>query len=220
VQTQLQLVPAAPSSLTDYHLLLGEISYLLLQDVDPHTLAEIVYSRLCEDLALEAYVHYLVAPDGSHLQLASAGGSANIRPHLGPTLALGQAVCGTVAQTCEWMHITGVQQRTDQMTGLIRSLGLRAYTCQPLFARGKLVGTFSFGSTSRDGFLKEELDLFQLVAEQIALAAAPIVAVLLGWWMAGERITLNFGFAAAMIIGAVVLVDRGTSQIERVENPS
>ena len=48
----------------------------------------------------------------------------------------------------------------------------------------------------------------------------PIVAVLLGWWMAGERITLNFGFAAAMIIGAVVLVDRGTSQIERVENPS
>jgi drug/metabolite transporter (DMT)-like permease len=47
----------------------------------------------------------------------------------------------------------------------------------------------------------------------------PIVAVLLGWWMAGERITLNFGSAAAMIVAAVVLVDRGTSQIERVENP-
>jgi drug/metabolite transporter (DMT)-like permease len=48
----------------------------------------------------------------------------------------------------------------------------------------------------------------------------PIVAVLLGWWMAGERITLNFGLAAAMIVGAVVLVDRGTSQIERVDHPT
>lgn len=45
----------------------------------------------------------------------------------------------------------------------------------------------------------------------------PIVAVLLGWFMAGERITLNFGIAAAMVVGAVVLVDRGTNQIERSE---
>src|SRR5438477_508323 len=45
----------------------------------------------------------------------------------------------------------------------------------------------------------------------------PIVAVLLGWFMAGERITLNFGIAAAMVVGAVVLVDRGTCQIERSE---
>jgi drug/metabolite transporter (DMT)-like permease len=47
----------------------------------------------------------------------------------------------------------------------------------------------------------------------------PIVAVLLGWLMAGERITLNFGIAAAMVVGAVVLVDRGTSQIDRAEHP-
>jgi len=45
----------------------------------------------------------------------------------------------------------------------------------------------------------------------------PIVAVLLGWFMAGERITLNFGIAAAMVVGAVVLVDRGTSQIEHAQ---
>ena len=39
----------------------------------------------------------------------------------------------------------------------------------------------------------------------------PIVAVLLGWMLAGERVTLNAGLAAAMVIGAVVLVDRGTA---------
>jgi drug/metabolite transporter (DMT)-like permease len=39
----------------------------------------------------------------------------------------------------------------------------------------------------------------------------PVVAVLLGWMLAGEKVTLNVGLAAAMVIGAVVLVDRGTA---------
>lgn len=43
----------------------------------------------------------------------------------------------------------------------------------------------------------------------------PIVAVLLGWLLAGERVTLNVGLAGAMVIGAVVLVDRGTARLER-----
>ena len=41
--------------------------------------------------------------------------------------------------------------------------------------------------------------------------ANPVVAVLLGWLLAGEKVTLNVGIAAAMVIGAVVLVDRGTA---------
>jgi drug/metabolite transporter (DMT)-like permease len=43
----------------------------------------------------------------------------------------------------------------------------------------------------------------------------PIVAVLLGWMLAGERITLGFGVAAAMIVGAVVLVDRGMAKLDQ-----
>jgi drug/metabolite transporter (DMT)-like permease len=43
----------------------------------------------------------------------------------------------------------------------------------------------------------------------------PIVAVLLGWLWAGEKVTLNLGLAAAMVIGAVVLVDRGTAPNEQ-----
>ena len=45
--------------------------------------------------------------------------------------------------------------------------------------------------------------------------ANPIVAVLLGWLVAGEAVTRNVGIATAMVIVAVVLVDRGTSQLER-----
>lgn len=37
----------------------------------------------------------------------------------------------------------------------------------------------------------------------------PVVAVLIGWLVAGERLTLATGIATAMIVGAVVLVERG-----------
>ncbi len=37
----------------------------------------------------------------------------------------------------------------------------------------------------------------------------PVVAVLLGWWLAGEKITLSMGMAAAMILAAILLVERG-----------
>jgi drug/metabolite transporter (DMT)-like permease len=42
----------------------------------------------------------------------------------------------------------------------------------------------------------------------------PIVAVLLGWILAGEPLTLNVGLAAAMVIAAVMLVDRGMAQLK------
>jgi drug/metabolite transporter (DMT)-like permease len=43
----------------------------------------------------------------------------------------------------------------------------------------------------------------------------PIVAVLLGWLLANERVTLNVLMAGAMVIGAVVLVDRGMMSLQR-----
>ena len=41
----------------------------------------------------------------------------------------------------------------------------------------------------------------------------PVVAVLLGWAYGGEALTLRVGVAAAMVIAAVVLVDRGTNRL-------
>jgi len=43
----------------------------------------------------------------------------------------------------------------------------------------------------------------------------PIIAVLLGWWLAGEKVTWTEVFATAGIIAAVMLVDRGTKQLRR-----
>jgi drug/metabolite transporter (DMT)-like permease len=44
----------------------------------------------------------------------------------------------------------------------------------------------------------------------------PVVAVLLGWAYGGEAITMKVAIAAAMVVGAVVLVDRGTNKLHRI----
>lgn len=44
----------------------------------------------------------------------------------------------------------------------------------------------------------------------------PMVAVLLGWLYGGEVITLKLGIAAALVVGAVVLVDRGTNRLKGI----
>lgn len=44
----------------------------------------------------------------------------------------------------------------------------------------------------------------------------PVIAVLLGWAYAGEALTLNVVLAAVMVVGAVVLVDRGTNQLHHL----
>lgn len=43
----------------------------------------------------------------------------------------------------------------------------------------------------------------------------PIVAVLLGWWFAGEHVSVNVMMSAAMVVAAVFLVDRGMARLER-----
>jgi drug/metabolite transporter (DMT)-like permease len=42
----------------------------------------------------------------------------------------------------------------------------------------------------------------------------PIVAVLLGWFFAGEVVTLNVLLSTVMVIGAVMLVDRGMARLQ------
>ncbi len=43
----------------------------------------------------------------------------------------------------------------------------------------------------------------------------PIVAVLLGWLLAGEAVTPNVLLSTAMVIGAVMLVDRGMARLQQ-----
>jgi drug/metabolite transporter (DMT)-like permease len=44
----------------------------------------------------------------------------------------------------------------------------------------------------------------------------PVVAVFLGWAYGGEALTMRVGLAAALVVAAVVLVDRGTNRLQHL----
>jgi len=130
-----------------------------------------------------------------------------------------------------------VYSRKSHLSGhplLLSALSLLAGSVQLLFA-GTLAGEyrgFSIGSVS----LRSWLSLAYLIAfgSVVAFTAYnwllehysptlvathtyvnPIVAVLLGWLFAREAVTLNVLLSTAMVIAAVMLVDRGTTLLQK-----
>jgi signal transduction histidine kinase/ActR/RegA family two-component response regulator len=150
--------------------LLSEIAAQLLAHDRPRDLLSTLFSRVSAHLSLEVYFNFLVSPDGSHLTLASYAGVPGGRATGLRRLEFGQAVCGTVARTQVGMTVEDVSSRCDEMTALIRELGITAYFCHPLLANGRLIGTLSFGTRQRPRFEPDEIELLRTIADQVAVA--------------------------------------------------
>ncbi len=150
--------------------LLSNLSAQLLHYHDPVKLLDQVSQRLTELVDVDVYVHYQRSENNTHLALAAIGGyPEEVRSQLN-RLEYGQAVCGTVANTCRPMIVQNVQQSTDPLTKLIRRLGIMAYACHPLMVNGQLFGTLSFGSRKRAFLDAETIDLLRTVCDLIAIA--------------------------------------------------
>jgi PAS domain-containing protein len=63
-----------------------------------------------------------------------------------------------------------IENTADVRTDLVKSYGIQAYACHPLLARGRVIGTLSFGAKTRTGFSPEDLAVMKTVADQIAAA--------------------------------------------------
>ena len=130
-----------------------------------------------------------------------------------------------------------VYSRRSHLSGhplLLSALSLLAGSVQLLLA-GTVVGEyrgFSFASFSLRSWLA--LGYLVLFGSVVAFTAYnwllehysptlvathtyvnPIVAVLFGWFFASEVVTLNVLLSAALVIGAVMLVDRGMARLEQ-----
>ena len=152
--------------------LLFAASAELLATRDPISFIETLYARLAALLGVEIYVHFVVSPDRSHLTLAASRGFTPAQEESLHRLEFGQAVCGTVARTCEPMAVRDVQHSNDPLTGVIRSLGITAYVCHPLMVEGELFGTLSFGTRKCNEFTEESIDLIRAVSDLVSVAIA------------------------------------------------
>jgi signal transduction histidine kinase len=53
---------------------------------------------------------------------------------------------------------------------LIKGFGIRAYACNPLLTKNRLIGTLSFGSRTRDEFTSEELAFLETISHYVTVA--------------------------------------------------
>lgn len=151
--------------------LLSDSATRLLMEDRPELVITRLFDELAAHLGFEVYLNYLITEgDNRHLRLnASAGLDMHALRAL-HDLELDETVCGQVARTGQRIVVEDIQQTDDARVHLLRSLGVRSYACHPLQARGRLIGTLSFGSTHRDFFTQNELRLLQAVSDQVAMA--------------------------------------------------
>ncbi len=137
-------------------------------------LPQVVVERLCrrvaEALDCQFFFNYLVDETSRRLKLnACAGVPPDEVPRL-RWLDFGAAVCGCSAQEGRPIVAENILETTEPRTELVKSYGIRAYVCQPLIAQDEVIGTVSFGTSSRTRFTDEEVSLLKAVADQVAIA--------------------------------------------------
>jgi PAS domain S-box-containing protein len=168
--TERKQAEAALQEHTNHIQVLYETTRDLLSTNHPLDLVDTVFAKLKSLVGLDVYFNYLIDEERQQLHLEFYGGISDELARSIEWLEVGRAVCGMVAeQRCQVVQ-PHLQQSTDPKTELVRSLGLTAYSCQPLIAQGKLFGTLGFGSRSRTSFTRAETDLFQAICDQIAIA--------------------------------------------------
>ena len=143
----------------------------LLAAEDPVVFLSLLFHWLSERLDVETCV-YFIEEDETRLRLVLHHGIAEEATAGFRQLAFGQGVCGKTAAERQPIILTNVQARSDDMTAIARGLGFDAYVCLPLVARGRLLGTLSFGTARRSRFEEDEIALFTSLADEVAMAVA------------------------------------------------
>jgi PAS domain S-box-containing protein len=83
-------------------------------------------------------------------------------------LSLGESISGTVATTKKTITVDLVQSSDDPKLARIKELDIKAYVSLPIISFGKLLGTLSFGSKTKDYFSIKEIKIMNKICFKIA----------------------------------------------------
>lgn len=150
--------------------LLSEVANDLLLNEDPKLFLASLFEKISTHLGLEVYFNYLFQEDQQRLQLYTHGGISEDIALGAKFLELGQAVCGYVVQHRQPAIVENALSTTDPLAVPVQSIGIRAYASHPLIVGDHVLGTLGLGTRQRDRFTRDELDLMQTVANQVAAA--------------------------------------------------
>ena len=149
--------------------LLWEASRILLTSDDADAIIPSLLDKVGQHLELESF-NYIVDESDKTLRLEAFSGISETFVREVRRLEFGQSVCGTVALTRQAIVANHIQQSDDPKVQLIKGFGIRAYACNPLLTKNRLIGTLSFGSRTRDEFTPEELGFLETISHYVTVA--------------------------------------------------
>jgi PAS domain S-box-containing protein len=150
--------------------LLWEAAALLLDADETDSMLRGLLAKIGPHLGVDVSLNYMVTESGDALRLASCEGIPVENIQAITRLEFGQAVSGTVALLRQPMVKNDVQRSDDPSVQLIKSLGIRAYACNPLMAENRLLGTLSFASRIKDQFDPSEVAFLETICQYVTVA--------------------------------------------------
>jgi two-component system, chemotaxis family, CheB/CheR fusion protein len=160
---------ALKKSVERLNIISDTASRLLLSEA-PQEVVEALCRRVMEHLDCHVFFNFLVDEDLNCLRLNAYAGIPEETARDIHLLEYGVAVCGCAARDACRIVAENIPDTPDVRTDLVRSFGIKAYACHPLFVQGHVIGTLSFGTRSRLTFGDDELALMKSVADQVATA--------------------------------------------------
>jgi len=154
--------------------ILSDIAGRLLMSDDQQKIINEVCNQVMDFLNCEVYMNYLVDESGRKIHLNMYSGLSDKQANEIEWLDFGVSVCGYVARDGERIVAANIPDSIDPKMDIIKSFGIKAYVCYPLFSHNKVIGTLSFGSKNRLSFSNEDLSLMKIVTDQIAISIARI----------------------------------------------
>jgi PAS domain S-box-containing protein len=152
--------------------LLADTAAQLLATDNPHAHVRDLAGRVMAHLDCHCFFNFLVVnEEPGRLRLNAWAGIPEEEARRIEWLDFGVAVCGCVAREGRPIVAEHIPATPDVRTELVKSYGIKAYACHPLTGvDGRMLGTLSFGTRSRETFSPDDLALMRAVTDQVAVA--------------------------------------------------
>jgi phosphoserine phosphatase RsbU/P len=140
-----------------------------LMDLDFEKLLDVLLHRVRDLFDVDTVTVLLVDPSGQHL-VAKASAGLDEEVYQGVRVPVGSGFAGRVAYLREPVLLDHIDE-SSVVNPLLWEHGLRVLLGVPIVAQGDLAGVMHVGSTTPRRFSDGEVELLQLTADRLAMAA-------------------------------------------------
>lgn len=154
--------------------ILSEIASRLLESKNPQELINELCNRVMNFLDCQFFLNFIVDDSAHKLYLNAYSGIPINSAQKIEWVDFEVSICECAALDGKRIIAENIPETPDPKTDLIKSFGIKAYACYPLLSLDKVIGTLSFGTSTRISFSEDDLSLMKVVSDQVANAMSRI----------------------------------------------